>query len=136
MLFAYADISIFCDDIKMLNNDEMNALNPSVIIEVLSPAIKDYNRGLKFKLYRELDSLKEYILIDSESVNADAFSINKNGLWELREYKTIIETLLIQTIHLEMPLHVLYEEIKFEFFNTTIKSLFSSASRFAHRYPE
>ena len=87
MLFAYADISIFCDDIKTLNNNEMNALNPSVIIEVLSPAIKDYNRGLKFKLYRELDTLKEYILIDSESVNVDAFSINKSGLWELREYK-------------------------------------------------
>ncbi len=92
----------------------MNALNPSVIIEVLSPGTKDYNRGLKFKLYRDIDSLKEYILIDSESVNVDAFAINQNGLWELREYKNISETLMIQTIQMELPLHILYEDTKLQ----------------------
>ena len=111
-LFTYPDISIFCNGIITLNNDEMNAVNPSVIIEVLSPGTKDYNRGMKFKLYRDIDSLNEYILIDSESVNVEAFSINQNGLWELREYKNISEALLLQTIEMELPLHTIYEGTK------------------------
>jgi Uma2 family endonuclease len=113
-LFTYPDISIFCNGIETLNNDEMNAVNPSVIIEVLSPGTRDYNRGLKFKLFRDIPSLKEYILIESESVNVEVFSINQKGLWELREYKSIDETLLIQTIHMELPVHVLYEGTKLQ----------------------
>jgi len=113
-LFTYPDISIFCNGVITLNNDEMNAVNPSVIIEVLSPGTKDYNRGMKFKLYRDIDSLNEYILIDSESINVEAFAINQNGFWELREYKNIHETLLIQTIQMEIPVSSLYEGTKLQ----------------------
>ena len=113
-LFTYPDISIFCNGIITLNNDEWNAVNPSVIIEVLSPGTKDYNRGMKFKLYRDIDSLTEYILIDSESINVEAFAINQKGLWELREYKNISETLLIQTIQMEISLLALYEGTKLQ----------------------
>jgi Uma2 family endonuclease len=113
-LFTYPDISIFCNSIITLNNDEMNAVNPSVIIAVLSPGTKDYNRGMKFKLYRDIDSLNEYILIDSESINVEVFAINPNGFWELREYKNIHETLLIQTIQMEIPVKSLYEGTKLQ----------------------
>ncbi len=111
-LFTYPDISIFCNGIVTRDNDEWNAINPSVIIEVLSPGTKGYDRGIKFKLYRDIDSLKEYILIDSESIHAEAFSINQKGLWELREYKSIDETLLIQTIEMGLPVKELYEGTK------------------------
>ncbi len=67
---------------------------------------------MKFKLYRDIASLKEYILIDSENIHVEAFSINQKGLWELREYKTIGETLLVQTIQMELPLSVVYEGTK------------------------
>src|SRR5919202_1466784 len=40
-LFTYPDISIICGDIITLKNDNMNALNPSVLIEVLSPSTKN-----------------------------------------------------------------------------------------------
>ena len=111
-LFTYPDISIFCDKIITRNNDDMNAMNPAVIIEVLSPGTRIYDQGLKFRLYRAIDTLKEFILMDSEMVGIEAFSINQNGLWELREYKSIGETLLIQTIHMEIPLQDIYEGTK------------------------
>src|SRR5688500_17765020 len=58
--FTYPDISIVCGEIVTLNNDEFNLLNPSVIIEVLSPGTKNYDRAEKFILYRDITSLKEY----------------------------------------------------------------------------
>ena len=111
-LFTYPDISIICGDVITLNNDEWNALNPTIIIEVLSPSTKNYDRGEKFKLYRDIPTLKEYILIDSEFISIEAFYINTHGNWELKEYKSIDETLYLHTIQASLELREIYEGIK------------------------
>ena len=49
-LFTYPDISIFCDEMITRNNDEMNSTNPSVIIEVLSPGTRNYDRGHEIQI--------------------------------------------------------------------------------------
>jgi Uma2 family endonuclease len=88
-LFTYPDISIVCGDIITFNNDNWNVLNPSVIIEVLSLSTKNYDRGEKFKLYRDIPTLREYILVDSESIHLEIFRINENNHWELEEYNNL-----------------------------------------------
>ncbi|MEJ0102237.1 MAG: Uma2 family endonuclease [Bacteroidota bacterium] len=84
-LFTYPDISIICGEIKTLNNDKWNVLNPSVIIEVLSSSTKNYNRGEKFRLYRDIPTLKEYILVDSESVGIEIYRINERDLKKMED---------------------------------------------------
>lgn len=108
-LFTYPDLSVFCSDIKTLNDDQYNALNPVVLIEVLSDLTKSYDRGDKFKLYRDIPTLKEYILIDSASISVEAFSINPAGHWELQEYNAIEDTLHVQSLSLLLPLKDIYE---------------------------
>jgi Uma2 family endonuclease len=112
-LFTYPDISIVCDDIETKDNDEWNILNPTVIIEVLSPSTKSYDRGDKFKLYRDIASLKEYILVDSKSLAVEVFRINENGHWELEEYKSISDILLVKALQVSIPLAEIYEGINF-----------------------
>lgn len=111
-LFTYPDISIICGEIITLHNDDWNILNPSVIIEVLSPGTKDYDRGGKFKLYRDIATLKEYILVDTETISIEAFRININGYWELEEYKKPDTTLLVKTVQVTIPVAEIYEGIK------------------------
>jgi len=108
-LFTYPDIFIVCGKTETRDNDNWNVLNPVVIIEILSPATKTYDRGDKFKLYRDLPSLKEYLLVDSESVSIEAFFINENNHWELKEYRNITDALYIETIKLIIPLTDIYE---------------------------
>lgn len=108
-LFTYPDISIVCGDIITLNNDDYNVLNPSVLIEVLSPSTKNYDRGEKFKLYRDIPTLKEYILIDSLSVSIEVFRLNQNNHWELEEYNNAADELNIQTVQTALPLAEIYE---------------------------
>ncbi len=107
-LFTYPDISIICGEVITLDNDEFNALNPTVIIEVLSKTTKNYDRGEKFKLYRDINTLKEYILVDSQSLHVEVFRLNENNHWELEEYndanvyleiKAIDESILIAEIY-------------------------------------
>ena len=109
-LFTYPDISIFCDRIITCNNDKRSSINPSVLIEVLSPSTRDYDKGLKYELHQRIESLKEYILIDSEKIHIEVFLKSSNEVWASRQFKSIDDILLIQTIQMEIPLRTIYEE--------------------------
>lgn len=109
-LFTYPDVSVFCGKEETLNNDNFNALNPVALIEVLSKSTKDYDRGDKFALYRDIPSLREYILVDSVSVLVQAFAINAAGHWELREYKAMNDTLAFQALPVAIPLQETYAD--------------------------
>jgi Uma2 family endonuclease len=111
-LFTYPDISIICGEIITLNDDEYNALNPSVIIEVLSKSTKNYDRGEKFKLYRDITTLKEYILVDSESIHIEIFRLNANNHWELEEYKDLDGSILVKTIDESLLVAEIYENVE------------------------
>jgi Uma2 family endonuclease len=108
-LFTYPDLSVVCGEIKTLNDDEMNLLNPTVLIEVLLKSTKDYDRGDKFKLYRDVPTLKEYILVDSLSINVETFRLNEKNLWQLEEYKTRNAILSIPALQVSIPLVNIYE---------------------------
>jgi len=107
-LFTYPDISIVCNKPAFLNDDKFNLLNPAVIIEILSPSTKLYNRGAKFKLYRDIPTLKEYILVDSEAINIEAFAMDNNNNWILTEHRDQTENLYLNTIDLTIPLSDIY----------------------------
>ena len=111
-LFTYPDISVICGDITSSTEDEDTAILPSVLVEILSPSTKSYDRGDKFKLYRDIPSLKEYILIDSEAISIEAFRINKSGHWELEEYKNMNDKLTIPSIEVNILLSEIYEGTK------------------------
>jgi Uma2 family endonuclease len=108
-LFTYPDVSIFCGDVIISPEDKETVIQPTVIIEILSPSTKNYDRGEKFMLYRAIPALKEYILIDSESVHAEHFAINEEGLWQLKEYNNLIEKVIIETLNLQLILNDVYE---------------------------
>lgn len=108
-LFTYPDITVVCGEVKTLNNDNFNLLNPVVIIEILSKSTKNYDRGDKFKLYRDIPTLREYILIESETIGIEIFRLNEKNHWELEEYKKVEEILQIPTLQLSIPLLEIYE---------------------------
>lgn len=113
-LFTYPDISIICGEIITLNNDDYNVLNPIVIIEVLSKSTKNYDRGEKFKLYRDIATLKEYILVDSESIHIETFRLNENGHWELEEYNSLSDAVIIKAINETIVLSEIYGGVRIE----------------------
>ncbi len=111
-LYTYPDISIYCKR-PMEGPDDDIAINPTVIIEILSPSTKDYDMGGKFALYRDIPTLREYLLVDTKSINVYAFRINEGGHWELEEYKGIQDILLIKVVDVSIPLSTIYEYVKF-----------------------
>jgi Uma2 family endonuclease len=110
-LFTYPDISVVCGEVNTLNDDQYNVLNPAVIVEVLSPSTKSYNRGDKFKLYRDIPTLKEYILVDSESFSVEDFYVNEQGNWELNEYTNLDDVLIFNSIPVSIILMDIYDGV-------------------------
>lgn len=111
-LFTYPDISIICGNIITLNNDNFNALNPLVIIEVLSNSARSYDRGDKFKLYRDIPTLKEYVLVDSENISVEIFRLNAAQHWELEEYGKEAEDFEIKAVDVILAMGEVYEGVE------------------------
>lgn len=67
-LFTYPDISIYCGDPASTGFDEGSFVNPTVITEILSPSTRGYDHSEKFRLYRDIKSLKQYVLVDTDFI--------------------------------------------------------------------
>jgi Uma2 family endonuclease len=111
-LYTYPDISIICKNILDEKSNDNSVIEPTVLIEILSPPTEKYDRGEKFQLYKKIPSLKEYILISSEDVNIEVFRLKENGQWARQEHKNIDEVMEIACLKLSFSLQEIYAETK------------------------
>ncbi len=110
-LFTYPDLTIICGKPESLNDDDFNFINPTLIFEILSTTTESYDRGAKFELYKEIPTLKEYILVDSESVTIEAWYLNENGSWELKNYSNPLQSLELRTLNVSIDLREIYQDV-------------------------
>ncbi|MEC4984332.1 MAG: Uma2 family endonuclease [Oscillatoria sp. PMC 1068.18] len=115
--FHYPDIMVTCD----IRDQTARKLvyHPCLIIEILSPSIEAFDRGDKFKHYRRINTLKEYILIDPETINIECYRFNENNKWELTPYAadeiTTTESNLeihLTSVDFHCPISLIYEDVE------------------------
>ncbi len=75
----YPDVVVTCG--KAEAGDEQTVVDPKIIIEVLSPSTRGYDKREKFILYRTLATLREYVLIDPSKRQVEVFSLTETGAW-------------------------------------------------------
>ena len=80
-LCCYPDVSAFCGEPQFLDGQLDTLLNPSLVVEVLSPSTEAYDRGRKFELYQAIESLREYLLLASDRMHADLYTRQADGSW-------------------------------------------------------
>ncbi|WP_437339155.1 Uma2 family endonuclease [Sorangium sp. So ce394] len=84
-LSTYPDVSVVCGRLERDPEDTDAALNPIVLIEVLSDSSEAYDRGQKFAHCRCIPSLREYVLVSQHEPRIEVFHRNEDGSWTLRE---------------------------------------------------
>src|SRR5580700_5076361 len=82
-LYTYPDMVVVCGASQFLDARRDTLLNPTLIVEILSPSTEAYDRGRKFEHYQSIDSLQQYLLVASERVHADVFTRQAGGQWLL-----------------------------------------------------
>jgi Uma2 family endonuclease len=110
-LYTYPDASIACGDIHFEDENEDVLLNPAVIFEVLSKSTERRDRGWKFKQYRKIPSLAEYILVAQDRPYIERFARPSGGKFELDEIEGFDAVLRLATGNVELPLCDIYLDV-------------------------
>lgn len=108
--YFYPDLVVTCDPEDLKSRDFVQ--HPKVIVEVLSPGTASYDRGDKFKYYRQMPSLQEYVLVDSESISVEVYHRGEGKMWLYYAY-TNGDTIALESIEFECAIKLLYEGIIF-----------------------
>jgi len=112
-LATYPDVSVVCGELQLDTQDRDAIVNPRVIFEVLSNSTESYDRGRKFDLYRQLESLREYLLVAQDEPQVDRFVRQEDGSWNLTVFKGLEAVLEVTTLGCVLPLREINEDVVF-----------------------
>ena len=112
--YAYPDISVVCGEAQLADNEFDTLLNPVLIIEVLSPSTEYYDRGRKFWHYRQLESLREYILIAQDRPHVERYLRQDDDTWVLTDVIGLETSLQLGSVEATLVLATVYEKVTFE----------------------
>lgn len=111
-LFTYPDISVICGEVQTLNDDDMNVLNPAAIVEVLSPSTRAYDRGDKFRLYRDIPTLNTYVLADPDIIHIEVHTSDNAGAWQATTFTEINDIIVLPYLGISLPVAAVYKNTK------------------------
>jgi Uma2 family endonuclease len=106
--YRYSDVSALCGEPIYEEMAKQKLLvNPTLIVEVLSPPTEKYDRDLKFKAYKSIESLREYLLISQDEKFVTLYSKHNEKFWFQSEYVDN-ETLKLESLECELKVDEIY----------------------------
>jgi Uma2 family endonuclease len=113
-LYAYPDLVVVCGSSQYHDQIRDVLLNPTVIVEVLSPSTEAFDRGEKFRRYRAwLPTLTDYLLVAQDSPFIEHYHRQEDGTWALRTLEGLHAHVPLETIGCTVSLADVYERIVF-----------------------
>ena len=108
----YPDVFVSCDPRDRAADAELVQRHPQLVVEVLSDSTAAFDRGRKFEVYRGLESLTAYVLVEQDRIHADLFLRNADHLWVLHPVAAG-EMLTIDPPGIVLSLADVYEGVDF-----------------------
>jgi len=109
--YTYPDASVTCDDRDQTTTQYITY--PCLIVEVLSASTEAYDRGGKFRMYRQNPVLQDYLLVSSTNIEIDLYHKNDAGDWLIINYKAG-DTVELKSINLKFPIEQVYRCLTLE----------------------
>ena len=109
--YFYPDVVVVCGEPVPEDNIFDTLLNPTVIVEVLSPSTEIYDRGEKFEHYQQIASLKDYVLISQDKVHIEHYCRQGTG-WLRTEFQGLEAVLPLLSIDCELRLQDVYRRVE------------------------
>jgi len=112
--FTYPDVLVTCGPHRLLDSRRDTLTDATVIVEVLPPSTKNYDRGVKFLFYRTLPSFSEYLLLSQNTIRAEHHLRQPDNSWLFREFTEPADEIELKSIGCRLQLQSLYERVEFE----------------------
>ena len=114
--FYYPDVAVTC---HAADTQTHYLTHPCLVIEVLSPTTEGIDRREKLLAYQTLDSLKEYVLVNQETMQVEVYRRESNdggaGGWWVDTYNAGNEAVHLASVGLTLSMAAVYEEVVMPF---------------------
>ena len=111
--YTYPDVAVVCGQPRFDDVSVDTLLNPTLIVEVLSPSTERYDRTRKFADYRKIDSLREYVLIAQQECRVTRYVKQSDGGWLFQEVSGLEDVMQLDSINCRLALQSIYRKVSF-----------------------
>jgi Uma2 family endonuclease len=107
--YRYADGSVVCGDVEVerFNGSDL-LLNPVLLYEVLSPTTEAYDRGDKFRCYKSISGLREYLLIAQDRAQITHRVKTADATWSESEVNDLRHEIYLPSLECTLPMSEIY----------------------------
>ncbi|MCG8348862.1 MAG: Uma2 family endonuclease [Chloroflexales bacterium] len=113
-LYTYPDIMIICGQPQFTDDALDTIVNPTVIIEILSPSTERYDRGMKFHHYRTIETLRDYLLIAQDCRSIEHYTRQNSEQWLFQAVAGRENHIVFESIQCTLALEDVYEKVELE----------------------
>ena len=111
--YTYPDVMVASKPLVFSENREDTITNAVAIAEILSDSTEKYDRGDKFRMYRTIPNLQEYLLISQTAMQVEKFTKSDRNQWVLSEYSAAEDLISFSSFEFEISLEELYQDVDF-----------------------
>lgn len=112
-LYTYPDVVVVCGEPQFIDDVQDTLLNLKVLIEVLSESTEAYDRGVKGRMYREIPSLDEYVVVSQMEPFVETLLRQPEGAWLQRSAGSLEGELHLESLGVRIPLSEIYRQVEF-----------------------
>jgi len=106
------DASVVCGEPET-EADTRILLNPTVVVEVISPSSINHDRVVKRDFYESVASIQAYVIIDQHRVLAELYTRSAAG-WRRSVFDSLDDELPLKALACQLPMSEIYQNIAFE----------------------
>jgi Uma2 family endonuclease len=113
--YTYPDAVVICGEPSFVDKEFDTIVNPSILFEILSPSTEEYDRTIKFDFYKNIPSLQQYVMIDSQKMLIEVFTRQPdNKTWLAEKFTGPEEAWQLSSINYKGIVKQLYNGVVFK----------------------
>ncbi len=107
----YPNVSVVCRPFERSDKDKHALVNPVLLVEVLSESTADYDRGAKFRYYSKIPSLREYVLVEQNSLTVETrHRGSENEEWKMDWFEGKEAKVVLRSLNIKLLISEIYQE--------------------------
>ena len=111
-LQTYPDDVVACRPLQYDPNERHTLIDAVVLVEVLSRSTQKNDRNAKFDAYKQLPSLRHYLLIEQTPFHVEHHSVGENGDWHSEIFRAPGDIVGLSAIECQLNVGEIYEDIE------------------------
>jgi len=118
---TYPDVMVIEGEPVFNEGRSDEILNPMLVVEVLSKSTNNFDKDDKFRFYRSIPELREYVLVSQYEFLVEQYIKTDSNEWLFREYEGETAIVSFASVGVQMSMSEIYVKVVFETQETEVQ---------------